>query len=118
MRAELRRLGQRGATLSQQGAFVLAEALSAVLPGVLAGLAAGIGAVALIAQRAGVPVAPALSHGLATPASAALVAAGSIGALAVVALALRSPVRGRPSGVRPVDVAAVGALVALALLLA
>ena len=34
VRAELRRLGQRGATLSQQAAFVLAEALSAVLPGV------------------------------------------------------------------------------------
>ena len=43
VRAELRRLGQRGATLSQQAAFVLAESLSAVLPGVVAGLAIGIG---------------------------------------------------------------------------
>ena len=49
---------------------MLVEALSAVLPGVLAGLVLGISAVAVIAQRAGVPVAPALSHGLATPASA------------------------------------------------
>jgi hypothetical protein len=117
VRAELRRLGQRGATLSQQATFVLVEALSAVLPGVLAGLALGIGAVAIIAHRAGVPVAPALSHGLARPASAALVAAGSIGALVVVMLALRRPLGGRAAGVRPTDVAAIGAVVALGLLL-
>jgi hypothetical protein len=42
VRAELRRLGQRGATLSQQVAFVLAESLSAVLPGVAGGLAIGV----------------------------------------------------------------------------
>jgi hypothetical protein len=118
VRAELRRLGQRGATISQQVAFVLAEALSAVLPGVVAGLALGVSAVAVIAQRADVPIAPALSHGLATPASAALVVAGALGALAVVALALRRPPAGRPTGIRPVDMAAVGALVALGLLLA
>ena len=118
VRAELRRLGQRGATLSQQAAFVLAESLSAVLPGVAAGLAIGIAAVALIAHRSHVPVSPALSHGLGTPASVALVAAGSLGALAVVALALCRPAGGRPSGVRPVDMAAVGAVVALVLLLA
>ena len=117
VRAELRRLGQRGATITQQGAFVLVEALSAVLPGVLAGLVLGIAAVAVIAQRAGVPVAPALSHGLATPASVALVAAGAFGALAVVVLALRRPTGSRASGVRPIDVAAIGAVVALALLL-
>ena len=91
VRAELRRLGQRGATLSQQAAFVLAESLSAVLPGVVAGLVIGIAAVAIIAHRSHVPVGPALSHGLATPASMALVAAGSLGALAVVALALSGP---------------------------
>ncbi len=117
VRAELRRLGQRGATITQQGTFVLVEALSAVLPGVLAGLVLGIAAVAVIAQRAGVPVAPALSHGLATPASVALVAAGAFGALAVVVLALRRPTGSRASGVRPIDVAAIGAVVALALLL-
>jgi hypothetical protein len=118
VRAELRRLGQRGATLSQQVAFVLAESLSAVLPGVAAGLAIGVAAVAVIAHRSHVPVGPALSHGLATPASIALVAAGSIGALAVVALALRRQDGARPAGVRPVDMAAAGAVVALALLLA
>ena len=72
---------------------------------------------AVIAHRSHVPVAPALSHGLATPASVALVAAGAIGALAVVALALRRPPGGRPAGLRPVDMAAVGAVGALALLL-
>ncbi len=118
VRAELRRLGQRGATLSQQVSFVLAESLSAVLPGIAGGLAIGIGAVAVIASSSGVPVGPALSHGLATPGSIALVAAGSLGALAVVALALRRQDGPRPKGVRPVDMAAVGALVALALLLA
>ena len=109
VRAELRRLAQRGATISQQTAFVLTEALSAVLPGVVAGLLFGICSVAYIAHRAAVPVAPALSHGLATPASAALVAAGALGALAIVALALRRPDASRPTGVRPVDMAAVGA---------
>ncbi len=118
VRAELRRLGQRGATLSQQATFVLAESLSAVLPGVIAGLGLGIAAVAIIAHRSAVPVAPALSHGLATPASVALVAAGAVGALAVVALALRKPTASRPKGIRPVDMAAAGAVVALALLLA
>ena len=118
VRAELRRLGQRGATLSQQAAFLLAESLSAVLPGVVGGLAIGIAAVAIIAHRSRVPVGPALSHGLATPASVALVAAGSFGALAVVALALRRRDGARPAGVRPVDMAAAGAVVALALLLA
>ena len=118
VRAELRRLGQRGATLSQQAAFLLAESLSAVLPGVAGGLAIGIAAVAIIAHRSRVPVGPALSHGLATPASVTLVAAGSLGALAVVALALRRQDGARPAGVRPVDMAAVGAVVALALLLA
>ena len=117
VRAELRRLGQRGATLSQQATFVLTEALSAVLPGVAAGLLLGIGAVAIVAHRSSVPVGAALTHGLATPASALLVAAGSIGALAVVALALGRPPAGRPAGLRPVDMAAVGAVVALALLL-
>ncbi len=117
VRAELRRLGQRGATLSQQVSFVLAEALSAVLPGVVAGLVLGIAAVAVIARRASVPAGAALSHGLATPASAALVTAGSIGALAVVALALRRPTAARPGGVRPADMLAVGAIVALGLLL-
>jgi hypothetical protein len=118
VRAELRRLGQRGATLSQQAAFLLSESLSAVLPGVACGLAIGIGAVAVIAHRSHVPVGPALSHGLATPASIALLAAGALGALAVVALALRRQGGARPTGVRPVDMAAVGAVVALALLLA
>ena len=106
-----------GRRFTQQGTFVLVEALSAVLPGVLAGLLLGIAAVAVIAQRAGVPVAPALSHGLATPASVALVAAGAFGALAVVVLALRRPGGSRATGVRPIDVAAIGAVVALAFLL-
>ena len=117
VRAELRRLGQRGATLTQQATFVLAEALAAVLPGVVAGLALGVAAVAVIAHRSTVPVRPALSHGLATPASTVLVAAGAIGALAVVALALRRPAATRPKGIRPVDMTAAGAVVALALLL-
>ena len=97
VRAELRRLGQRGATLSQQAAFVLAEALSAVLPGVVAGpRARDRGRRGHRAPLATCPSAPALSHGLATPASVALVAAGALGALAVVALALRRP-HGRPA---------------------
>ncbi|MDX6621394.1 MAG: hypothetical protein QOK36_3780, partial [Gaiellales bacterium] len=101
LRAELRRLGQRGATISQQAAFVLTEAFAAVLPGAVAGLALGIAAVAIIARRSSVPVTAALSHGLATPASVVLVAAGSLGALAVVALALHRPPKGPPAAIRP-----------------
>ncbi len=101
VRAELRRLGQRGATITQQGAFVLVEALSAVLPGVLAGLVIGIAVVAAIAQRAGVPVVPALSHGLATPASVALVAGRGVrrtgGRRARAAAARREPHERRAS---------------------
>ena len=95
VRAELRRLGQRGATLSQQAAFVLAEALSAVLPGRARRPRArhrrrrGDRAARGRARRP-----PRSRTASRRPRALALVAAGALGALAVVALALRRP--GRP----------------------
>ena len=115
--AELRRLTMRGATRRQQASFVLGEAVAAVIPGALAGLAVGAVAVALIAHRAGVPVGAALGHGLLTPTAVALAAGGTLGAIVAVVFALRAVDGRRPRGVRPVDMAAVGAVVALALLL-
>ena len=108
----------RGATRRQQAAFVLGEAIAAVIPGALAGLAVGAVAVALIAHRAGVPVGAVLGHGLLTPTAASRSPpAAAIGAIVAVVFALRAVDGRRPRGVRPVDMAAVGAAVALALLL-
>ena len=116
--AELRRLTTLGAARWQQALFVLAEAVAAVIPGALAGLALGAVAVAVIAQRAGVPAGAALRHGLLTPTAVALAVGGALGAVvAVLVISLRTVDGRRPRGVRPVDMAAVGAVVALALLL-
>jgi hypothetical protein len=107
----------RGARRRQQAVFVLGEAIAAVIPGALAGLAVGAVAVALIAHRAGVPSGDALGHGLLTPTAVALAVGGAIGAIVAVVFALRSVDGRRARGVRPIDMAAVGAVVALALLL-
>ena len=115
--AELRRLTTMGAARWQQALFVLGEAVAAVIPGALAGLALGAVAVAVIAQRAGVPAGAALGHGLLTPTAVALAIGGALGAVVAVVISLRTVDGRRPRGVRPVDMAAVGAVVALALLL-
>jgi hypothetical protein len=117
-RAELRRLSTRGATRGQERSFVLSEAIAAVIPGALAGVALGAVAVALLARRSGVTIGEALRHGLVTPSALALAVLGTIGAVIAVVLALRAPDPRPIRGIRPVDMAALGAVVALALLLA
>ena len=117
-RAELRRLQTRGATRAQQHGFVLSEAGAAVLPGALAGIALAGLADGLIARDVHVPAGAALRHGLLTPTALALWLLGVAGAMIAVVLSLRAT-DGRPAkGVRPIDMAAVGAAVALGLLLA
>jgi hypothetical protein len=116
-RAELRRLVTRGASRAQQWAFVLAEATAAVLPGALAGLALGAAADALIARHLALAPSAPIDHGLATPDGLALVVAGVAGAVAAVIFALRAQEDRVRRGVRPIDMAALGAAVALALLL-
>ncbi len=114
-RAELRRLATRGATRAQQWGFLLGEAGAAVGPGALAGVALGVAVDALIARRLGVPVGAALRHGIVTP-TAVLVAAGAgVGALIVVLITLRRPESRTGHGRQATDMAAVGALVALGL---
>jgi hypothetical protein len=117
-RAELRRLVTRGATRAEQWGFLLSEAAIAVLPGALAGLVLGALVDALLAHQLSVPVGDALRHGIVTP-TAALVAAGAtVAALVVVLLALRRPEDRAVRGVRAADMAAVGAVVALGLVVA
>src|SRR5581483_10377426 len=58
-----------------------------------------------------------LTHGLVTAGGLALVVAGAAGAVAAVVFALRGTEEAPRSGIRPVDMAALGAVVALVLLL-
>jgi hypothetical protein len=114
-RAELRRLVTRGATQAQQWTFLLAEAAVAVLPGAVAGVALGVVADALLARHLGVPVGDALRHGLSTPAAVLVTSSAAAGALVVVLIALSRPERRLARGVQAADMAAVGAVVALGL---
>ncbi len=116
-RAELRRLIAHGATRAQQRAFLLAEASAAVLPGALVGVGLGALADVLIARQVGVSAAAAIGHGVATGTTGALALAAAIGAVVAVIFALRELAAAPTKGVRPVDMAALGALVALGLLL-
>lgn len=114
-RAELRRLATRGATEAQQWIFLVGEAAVAVVPGAVAGVALGAAVDAFFAHRLGAPVTAALRHGIATPAALLLASSAAAGALIVVLTALRRPDTAPRRGVRPSDVAGVGALVALGL---
>jgi hypothetical protein len=116
-RAELRRLTTRGATRGQQRGFLLAESVAAVVPGTILGVALGIVVALLIARRSTVSAGAAIEHGLVTARGLALVAGGAVGALVAVLFALRAQERARRRGIRPADMAALGALLALALLL-
>ncbi len=116
-RAELRRLQTRGATRAQQWSFLLAEAVAAVLPGALLGLALGAAAELGLARHLAVSAGAAIGHGLETETTVVLAAAGTLGAVIAVIFALRGSEPQPAGGVRPVDMAALGAIVALVLLL-
>jgi hypothetical protein len=116
-RAELRRLQTRGATRAQQWVFLLVEAIAAVVPGSVLGLALGAGAEVLLARHLAVSASAAIGHGLETETTLVLAAAGTVGAVVAVIFALRGTEAEPARGVRPADMAALGAVVALVLLL-
>ena len=116
---ERRRLLQRGARRFQLWLALGAEVTALTLAGAVVGVAGGALAVVFLARRAGVPGGASLGHSLGTLLGVALVAAAWLGATAAVvgAVHLRDGETRRPR-VRPLDVAALGALAAVGLGLA
>jgi len=116
---EQRRLAQRGARRIQLGLALAAEISALTLAGVLLGLAGGVVIVAVVAGSLGLPVGGVLSESLLSWTAAAAVAGAWFAATAsilVVALLPEDGVRRRRIGL--LDVAALGALVAVILELA
>ena len=116
---ERRRLLQRGARRLQLWLALGAEVTALTLAGAVVGIAGGAVAVVLLARRAGIPGGAALGHSLGTPLGSLLVLAAWLAATAAVlgAAHLRDN-EARRGRVRLVDVAALGALVAVGLGLA
>jgi hypothetical protein len=116
LRAERRRLVQRGASRGQVAVAVLVEAGAIVVLGAALGIAAGALVTAAVAVGEGLPAAPTLRHALLNGRAAALLAAELVLALALVTWILTSdePVERRPR-LRPLDVAAIGAALAVAI---
>ena len=116
---ERRRLLQRGARRLQLWLALGAEVTALTLAGAAAGVAGGALAVAFLARRAGVPGGAVLGHSLGTVLGCSLVLAAWLAATAAVlgAVHLRDS-ETRRARVRLMDVAALGALVAVGLGLA
>ncbi len=116
---ERRRLLQRGARRFQLWLALGAEVTALTLSGAVVGVVGGALAVVFLARRAGVPGGASLGHSLGTLLGVALVAAAWLGATAAVvgAVHLRDGEPRRPR-VRPLDMAALGALAAVGLGLA
>ena len=116
---ERRRLLQRGARRLQLWLALGAEVTALTLAGAVTGIAGGAIAVVLLARRAGIPGGAALGHSLGTLLGSLLVLAAWLAATAAVlgAAHLRDS-EARRGRVRLVDVAALGALVAVGLGLA
>jgi hypothetical protein len=110
--AERRRLLERGARRPQLWLAVGAEVSAMSLAGGLVGVAAGTALVAVVAGRAGLPAAAVLGHSLGSPLGVALVLLAWLGGTVAVLLAGRAQGSAR-SGLRLLDVAALGAAVAV-----
>jgi hypothetical protein len=111
---ESRRLAQRGARRSQVWLAVATEVGSMALVGALAGLAAGIVAVVVIADAAGLPSGAVLGHSIVSLLGLAIVAGAWAVATVAIVVAVSAPERGpRRRGLRIVDVAALGAALAV-----
>ena len=116
---EGRRLRQRGARRSQVWLSATAEITATTLSGVVVGAAAGVAVVAVIARSAALPGGTVIAHSVITALGFGVVAAVWLAATATVMLGSR--VRDdetRSRRVRLLDVAAVGAVGAVALGLA
>jgi len=107
---ERRRLLQRGARRPQLWLAVGAEVSAMSVLGALVGVAAGAGIVAVVAARAGLPGGAVLGHSLGSPLGVVLVLLAWLAGTAAVLVAARSRERAR-SGLRLLDVAALGAAV-------
>jgi FtsX-like permease family len=110
--AERRRLLERGARRPQLWLAVGAEVSAMSIAGGLVGVAAGAVLVAVVAGRAGLPAGAVLGHSLGSPLGIALVLLAWLAGTAAVLVAgsTRSEAR---DGLRLLDVAALGAAVAI-----
>jgi len=108
---EVARLKAAGARSSQVLVFVVGEAAWICAAALLAGACLAVGVAALLARRAGLPVAGVLGHSLLTPVGAAAIAGGWACATGLVGAVLLA--RGRHLA----DVLAVAAAASLALAL-
>jgi ABC-type antimicrobial peptide transport system permease subunit len=112
---EARRLSQRGARRGQVWLAVATEVGTMTIAGVVLGLVLGVAAVAIVAESTSLPAGLILDHSLLTSLGAAIAAGAWIVATVAIAVAVRAPERRRARGLRPIDVAALGALVAIVL---
>jgi hypothetical protein len=112
---ERRRLLQRGATRPQARLAGTAEVTAVTLAGSVLGIGAGVLAIALVAGAAGSPWTAVLDHALPTATGIGLVAGAWVASTAalVAVASLREP-DPRRRRIRPLDVAALGALAAVA----
>jgi hypothetical protein len=112
---EARRLSQRGARRGQVWLAVTTEVGAMTIAGVAAGVLLGAAAIAIVAERASLPPAAILDHSLVTWVGAAIAGGAFVVATVAIAVAVRAPERRRTRGLRPIDVAALGALAAVVL---
>jgi hypothetical protein len=115
--AERRRLLERGARRPQLWLAVGAEVSAMSVAGGLVGVAAGAALVAVVADRAGLPAGAVLGHSLGSGLGVGLVLLAWLAGTAAVLVAERAQASAR-SGLRLLDVAALGAAVAIAVGLA
>jgi ABC-type antimicrobial peptide transport system permease subunit len=112
---EARRLSQRGARRGQVWLAVATEVGAMTVAGVVLGVALGVIAVAIVAEITSLPAGPIIDHSLVTSLGIAIAVGAWIVATVAIAVAVRAPERRRARGLRPIDVAALGAAVAVLL---
>lgn len=116
MQARLRGLG---VPRWQGGVVILVESLAAALAGTVLGWAAGSAAAAAVADRSGEPVGALLRHSVLTGGGLTIALLVGLAAGLVVALALTvTPVQVGGRAISPLDVAALGAALAVVIALA
>ena len=113
---EARRLAQRGARRTQVWLAVSSEVGTLALAGVLLGLVVGVIAVLAISDAAGLPAGAVLRHSLVSLLGLAIVVGVWVVATLAIVVTVSAPEgRRRGRGPRLVDVAAIGAAVAIAI---
>jgi FtsX-like permease family len=112
---ESRRLSQRGARRTQIWLAVATEIGTMALAGAVIGIVAGTLAVVVVSRAAGLPTGSILGHSLGTLTGVAIVVGAWAVASVAIVIAVRAPERRRGRGIRILDVAAIGALAAVAI---